>query len=397
MDDKMQRVRNSDKQVRNLYYIRVSARYRIVKWILLLVFSLYLSVMLLTHRESMTYENLLYLMRDFNVAYGSSDHFSSVVYEEQPNMSFASYKDQLVVAGSAELSVYSGDGTVTLSDEPNCLSPVLESSDKYLLLYDEGGTFYALYTSLACVLRENAQSLIQCAAVSDAGPYAIATRSGESKYSVSLYNASFQKIASYYRDNYVIDLSFSSDGKWLVIVGVCAEDGSMRGVVTLCRVGSDETVEIRLSDQFPLSAAYLEDGTLAVVTDTSVLLYNRDGTLKHTHPFESMILTCMNISDTHVAVVCSENILGTSSRAFVIDSEGRVLTEREFDEKVIAVTASDGNSAAYVQTQNAVYYLRLKGGEAFTASYTGNLQAICDVLGQPVFCFPTTARAAERP
>ena len=395
MDNRVRRARDSEKKSHNPYYLRVSARYGVVKWILLLVFTIYLSVMLLTHRESMTYENLLYLMRDFNVAYESSGHFSSVVYEEQPNMSFASYKDQLVVAGSSGVSVYGGDGAVTLKDEPNCLSPVLDAGDKYLLVYDEGGTSYALYTSLACVLRESTGSPIQCAAVSDTGMYAIVTRSGESKYLVSLYNAAFQKIASYYRDSYVVSVAFSSDGEAFVIAGFSAENGPVSGVLTLCRVGSDEISEVSLGEQIPLSVSYLKDRTLAVVTDTSVSLYDGEGTVKYTFPFASMTLTSMDISETRVAVVCSENILGTSSRVIVINMNGQIISDRQFSEKVLRITASDGATTAYVLTQDSVFYLKEYAEKEFSASYTGNLTAVCDIFGEPVFCFPTTARAAD--
>ncbi len=395
MGNPIERADAARKNAYNTYYMRVSAWYRNGKWLLLLLFTVYLALMMLSYRESMTYENLLYLLRDFNVTSSVEGGFSSIVYEEQPNMAFASYKGELVVAGSSEILFYDGKGGVTLRDTSECQSPVLESGDKYLLVYDEGGTSYALYTAIACVMRGNTDSSIQNGVVSDAGFFAIATRSQESKYFVTVYAPSLRKIASYYRDTYVTGIALSPAGEYLAIFGISSENASLSGVVTLCKIGSEETVDITLSHSIPLSASFLQDGTLAVVTDNAVFFYDSAGHEKTAVPFSPMTLSHMHFSDTRVAVVCSEDILGTSNQVFVLDSDGNIVADTERKDKILSVTASDGKIAAYVQGQDTVLYLTPNGGQSYLASCTGNLMKICEVSGFPVFCFPTGAQAAD--
>ena len=61
-----------DTAAYNKYYMRVSARYGVAKWITLLLFTVYLLGMLVWGRNSITYENFLYLLRDFNLSSASS-------------------------------------------------------------------------------------------------------------------------------------------------------------------------------------------------------------------------------------------------------------------------------------------------------------------------------------
>ncbi len=395
MGNQIQRADFARKDAYNTYYMRVSGWYRIGKWMLLLLFTVYLTLMMLSYRESMTYENLLYLLRDFNVTSSVDGGFSSVSYDEQANMTFASYKGELVVAGSSEITFYDGNGGVVLQDSSVCRTPVLETGDKYLLVYDEGGTDYALYTAIACVTRNSTDSPIQSASVSDTGAFAIATRSHDSKYLVMMYSPSLKKIASYYRDTYVTDVTLSPHGEVLAILGISEEKGALGGVVTLCKSGSSEMTDIPLIEEIPLAASFLEDGSLAVVTDSAVRFYDSDGKESTCVAFQSMTLSHMDFSKTHVAVVCTEDTLGTSSRILVLDSTGTAVTDTVVHDRITAITASDGQIAAYVQGQNFVLYLPKNGTDPYTASYTGNLLNICEISAIPVFCFSTAARAAN--
>ncbi len=393
-----------DKQIRtpetitpdryNTYYMRVAQKYRVAKWVLLLVFTLYLILTLTINRENITHENLMYLLRDFNVSAASDGGFTSVVYEERQNRSFSSFKGELVVAGVSEISFYNAAGARTLYETTACVSPVVEVGEKYLLLYDAGGTAYSIYTTLAAVSFGETESPIQCAAMSDSGVYAIASRAQDSKYTVTLYSDSFREIARYYRDTYVTDIAVSKSGEQLAILSVVSAHSSLDGVLTLCKAGTTDTMDIPLGKTLPLCVSYLSDGTLAVVTDGGVHLYDRDGTEKSVFSFDDTMLTAMDFSASRVVVACREDTLGSTSRIYVISSDGTVLSETATSEKITAVYASDGVRTAYVSDQNSVWYTDASGALTKMASYTGNLLSLCEIGGVPVFCFSSGAQTA---
>ncbi len=378
----------------NTYYMRVAERYRLAKWLLLLAFTVFLVFSMIVNRDSLTHENLRYLLRDFNVSTAADGGFSSVVYEEKQNRTFADFKGELVTAGVCEISFYNPAGVRTLHESTPCVSPVLESGGKYLLLYDEGGTSYSVYTTLASVSSGQTEGAIQCAAMSDSGVYAIVSRSQESKYVVTLYSDSFRLIARYYRDTYVTDVALSPDGKQLAILSALSDHSSLCGLLTLCTVGTDSTQDISLGESLPLMASYLRDGTLSVVSDDGVHLYAEDGGEKSAFDFDAMTLVAMDVSDTRTAVLCSTDTLGTSLRAYVFDSTGTVISETVMSEKVSRIFASDGENTAYLCTRNAVWSISTEGSTDSYATYTGNLLSVCEIAETPVFCFPSGAQTA---
>ena len=60
-----------DTAAYNKYYMRVASRFGVAKWITLLLFTVYLLAMLALGRSSITYENFMYLLRDFNLTSGN--------------------------------------------------------------------------------------------------------------------------------------------------------------------------------------------------------------------------------------------------------------------------------------------------------------------------------------
>ena len=380
----------------NTYYLRTADHYRLVKWILLLLFTVYLIFMMLLYRESITRENFAYLLRDFNVSAVADGGFASVVYEERQNMIFSEYKGELVVAGMSDIAFYNGTGAVSLKDTTDCRMPVLRSGDKYLLIYDEGGTSYALYTSIARVKNDNTDSAIQTADVSDSGVYAIVTRSREAQYVITLYSASFREIAKYYRDNYVIDVAVSPDGEQFAVLSTSHAESKLYGTLTLSAVGSDSVIDIPLGECMPLQASYLSDGTLAVIAENAVRLYDRNGTEKSVFNLTATTLSFMDVSDSRVALVCREDTLGLKSRVVVIASDGTLVADAAFDEKILNVTASDGETCAYVSTRDTVYTLAPTGEKQPLATYSGKLISLCEIADTPVFCFASGAHAAAQ-
>ena len=71
----------------NEYYLRVSGWFMRVKYAVLVLLFVYLTVMLTAYRSYITYDNLAYLLRDFGSSGDVNSGFSDVTYDEQNNMS----------------------------------------------------------------------------------------------------------------------------------------------------------------------------------------------------------------------------------------------------------------------------------------------------------------------
>ena len=374
----------------NRYYMRVSGMYRAAKWGMLLLFILYLLLTLFIRRDSITYENLLYLMRDLNIS-SDGGSFASAVYEEQQNMTFCAFKNELALAGSSGVRLYDGSGACVLDDSTSYKAPALESGEKYLLLYDAGGNDYALFTTLACVHRASADGAIQYADIADSGRYLIVSRTEETKYKVTLYSASFTELARYYRDSFVTSAAISPNGEAVAILSADASGWTLNGSVTLCSDGSAETKNVSLGTSLPVAARYFSDGSLAVICDDRVVFLTPSGEIAASVSYEQQTLQCFDFSDACVAFACKRNVLGSESRIVLLDTKGSVLCDEVRTGKIESVSASDVSPAVYIVSGSSVE--KLSRGASERTEFSGNLRAVREVGGCAVLCYSSGAQA----
>lgn len=376
----------------NKYYMRVAARYGAAKWITLLLFTVYLLCMLAVGRSSITYENFMYLLRDFNLSSGVSGAYASVAYEEQQNMFFAEYKNALAVVGSAGVRLYDGAGNSIFRDSTAYKTPVLVTGERYMLLYDEGGYDYSVMTTLARVLYGSTEGEILCGAVSDSGNFAIVSRSGEAHYVIDVFDASLKNVERVYRDSYITGISFNRTGDTLAVFSVNAEDWSMISEIQFLQVGTDSMTAVSLKSHFPISCKSMKNGNWAVVCDDAVILLSNEGKLLKEIPLTSMMLSQFHISDGLIGLVCTENVLGNSNRVLVLNDSGTAVIDVSVDRKVSGIYASNTSDAIYLRYDTTVECVDTTGIQS--VSFTGNLIQICEIAGHIVLCFPSGAYAA---
>lgn len=393
-EEKIRRRGEGHRETQNPYYLRVSGVYRALKWGTLLLFSLYLVCMLAVQRDSITYDNLMYLMRDLNLNTGDDAPFTTAAYEEQQNMRFSVFQNTLAVAGSSGVRLYDSGGSCIFSDSVSFQSPILECGDKYMLLYDSGGSEYALFTSLACVERGSTDGMLQCAAVSDSGAYCTVARSDETKYVITLYSASFRQLARYYRDSYVIAAAVHPDGGSLAVISTASGDWTLASEVTVYSASSSDTVRVSLGSSLPLAVRYLSNGNIAVICDDGAVFLTAAGEVIARQSLSSMTLSYFSVSDNKVALVCQENVLGSSSRILVLDSTGGIMCDTRRSDKIVGITAASGENSAYIRYSSYVETLSVLGSE--TCSAGGHILDVCEIGGRGVVCYPAQAVALDK-
>lgn len=382
-----------DNQTYNRYYMHISSRFCAAKWITLLLFTVYLAGMLVAGRSSITHENFLYLMRDFNISSSASGAYASVVYEEQQNMSFSVFKNTLAVAGSSGVRLYDAAGNSVFRDSVSYKTPVLLTGDKYMLLYDEGGREYSLLTTLARVSGGTMEGDILCASISDGGQYAIVSRSSESKYVIDVFNASFKNIERIYRDSYVTGIALDEGGENIAILSSRSDDWTLKSEISFLRIGSDDARTVSLGERLPLYCRYMIGGNLAVVCDSSFMIVSSEGNVLADVSLSPMTLSMFDVSDRLAAVVCSENVLGNTNRILVYNFDGVSVMDTAVDKRVSSVTASDVHDGVYISYGSTVEYITK--ADARSVQFVGSLVQVCEVEGRAVLCFPGGASSAD--
>ena len=349
----------------NPYYLKVSKRYRVLKFASLGILLFYLIGMLGLHANQITYENLVYLMKDLDTdVEAEGGEFKEIKYDESLKMSAALYKGRLAAATTNSFTLYNTAGSVERSYSISMENPKVLTGDKYALVYDVGGTSYSLYTSIVQVLSKQTEYALQGAALSESGTFALISRARENRYLVTVYDANFREVSRIYKDKYVMDVSLSADGERYTVVS-CDVSGSDVATEVMCgRCDSDTSVTSTFSGTMPIETAYFSDGTSCVVCDNAVIFYNKNGEVASKNNCEGYGLLGVSFSKSHVMTVESDNIVESRITLNVFSSAGERVVTRSENAKISACAL--GDTAAFITFDGKLMKIGLDGTEAVT-------------------------------
>jgi len=335
----------------NRYYLGVSRKYLIAGIAVMLLLVLYLFGVFTFFGEYVTYDNLKFLMKDFDAmtVTGSTD-VTKIVYNGSDTMDFAYFRSGLALCDGDRYSYYDTSGVLLLEDTLGYSSPMMETSEKYLLVYDLGGTGYSVYNQLTRILDKTTEREIVAANISDDGSIVTATRSSETRYIVDWYSGSYSKVMSIHKENYVFALALSPDGRTLAICSAVPSSSDFDTEIEIVRRGNGEAIAtVTCEHAMPLQAVASDKG-FTVLTSTGILFLSKNGEELGRTEFGGMTLKYADINETTAAVVGSTNALGSVNRILVFDTAdtfGEVLFDTVVEQRIMGIYATRDLSSAY--------------------------------------------------
>ncbi|MBE6707848.1 MAG: hypothetical protein E7578_01225 [Ruminococcaceae bacterium] len=342
----------------NKYYLLISERYMRAKYFLIIFLVLFLAIVIFLFKVNITYANLMYLMRDLNSGDASySVGFDPIKYDEQDNMNFTIFRDELAVIGNRSLKFYNTKGKENRNYELGYLDPVIVSSDKYLVAYDIGTDSYSVFTSLAKVNSGIAEGNIESAHVNDKGEYLLVCRSDETKYVVYTFDSSFRAIAKYYKNRYITSAAISEDSD-VVIASFNSDGTGFDCEIELYRDGQESPAEVyKENGVFPVKCGIWDNGAYYVICTDRVLFFDNNGRLVKNN-VRTGGYTSFSEGDGTLALAASGDVLGDTSEVSVFDSTGELLYNNSIDSSISSLALS--KNEVFVLADEAVYMISLE-------------------------------------
>ena len=349
---KQNRIDISEKKPKvNQYYLVLSGRFKMAKYIALCILVIFLLTMVVLCRDEITVENLRYLFKDFemgeNVVVNTDN---SITYDADPQVNIALYKGDLVISGSSNFTLCDLQGNNRLKEDSIFSNPVILTGEKYILVYGLSENTYAIYNTFSKLHTETFDYPIIAAALSDEGMYAIVTRTTEYRSVIYIYNKNFERVGAIYKDKYIVDVEFDSDGTKLLIASMYSSNGNYCTEIVNYTPYSDSASKTQsIENTMPIKTAYNKNGGYSVVSDSCILFYDGDYNLKKTFDFGTKIIPLtIEMTESYTTITYSENIVGEDIRVLVFDANG--------DEVVNASAA--GLAKKTRTTENYVYILQ---------------------------------------
>ncbi len=378
------------RELKNRYYLTVSGRFRVATWISVLLFAVYLGFMFFAYRDDITIENFRFLMRNVNFrlesAIPSSDRTTcGVIYTRDDNRVFAVYKDYFATVGNKRLVICDNAGNKAYNEKNSYSSPVLKASENYLLCFDRGGKNYSLYTYFNNIGEWDCEYPITDAAVSDSGYYAVATRDQSHFSVINVYNDRLKQIQKIMKNKYTTSVDIKSDGSELLVASFYTDENGQP--ITEIAVHPTDSTDARytltLRESICIEAAYLSDGSVAVICRDGVRFINNEGKIYKKSTFSGSNVLKYAIGCDAVTIVCGK-ASGMTSVLRVISASGE--SSADIPGTPIAVAVGEEDSAVILSDR--VYICMHKSGKIIELG----VKDVCDVLwkdGLVYLCGPS--------
>ncbi len=383
----------------NGYYLKLSERYKTAGFVFILVFVLFLGVILVKYNEHLTYDNFVYLFRDFDSINDSGGGDGRDISYEIRNFGVTeSYKDGFAICNRDEMIMYDKTGVELFTDEIGMSSPVLKSGDKYLLIYDMGAERYSLYNSITRVAAQKTEFPIVCGSVSDSGAYIITTESHEAKYVTEVYSSALTLKYRIFTDKYVIDCAVSSDGNYVAICSLVEEGENVFGELTVYELGKTEPCAInRYSMSLPLAVDSIGENGFMLLCDDGARFYEKNGSPLGEFLRVGEGIVSYDVSQDNMLLVCSENKLGSENNVYIFNSKGDLITEKHVSEKLKrgCLAASTDKNSAYFIAENGISKLT-RDGELKHSVFDGEILSVARVDSGAYVCLSGAAHPISK-
>ena len=328
----------------DVYFASVSAFYKVIERILWVLLIIFLAFSIATNYKEITFNNFFYLLKDFSSAADSeTSNYQVLSYDSDKRQKFALFRGGIVSASPSTVSVFTTSGRRSLKNNNDYYSPNLVSCDKYVLVYDSASSSF----------NEKLEAPITDAEFAEDGSFAVATREADVKTVIRLYGKDIKYRGYISQSDYVFDMALNSSQGRFATIAYDVGDGIGETIITVYDMSSSNTAkklyEHSIEGEFPLSCSYLESGALAVVTNGSLRIFNKDFEEKDKASFYEGSVGAFNASSNGAVAVVSVSSVRT---VFAFNEKGELVYNEAIGENIIRADIS--GKYLFLQTSSGV-------------------------------------------
>lgn len=320
----------------DVYFASISAFYKVIERILWVLLILFVVFSLLTNYREITFNNFFYLLKDFSSAIDSeTSNYQVLSYDSDERQKFALFRGGIVSASPSSVSVFTTSGRRSLRNNNDYYSPNLIACDKYVLVYDSASSSFSVYNSFSKVYNEKLEDPITDAAFAEDGSFAVATRQADVKTHIYLYGKNIKLRGDISSSDYVFDMALSTSENRLATIAYGVGEGVGETIITVYDIENKNSAKKltphTFEGEFPLSCSYLESGELAVVTNSSIRIFDKNLKEVKVQKFYEANITAFNVSQNGAVAVVSS---GSVKTAYAFNSKGELVYDKNIGENV---------------------------------------------------------------
>ena len=331
------------------------------KFVTLVFFLVFLIGGFAALHNDITVENLQYLLKYIGTEPDEAgDGQSTVTLSASGIVCTGIYRDDFAVVDGESFVLYGFDNSLRYTVDHNMAQPRLLISARYMVCYDIGGNTLIVFNSFSEVRRDTYDYPIVCADINDSGYICVATSEEGVQSAVYVYSPSGGLVYKWKSaDKFVTSVSVSSDQTpSALICCVKASGGSYASELITVNIKQDSPSDVfSVGEKLPVVSSVRSDGTYCVLTDTSLVCYNRNTGTVYEYKYNPSALRMYRSSDRFSAVAVSTNIIGSESTVLLLDEKCEELYRLQVSTQLMDMKISD--KKAYILTYGCLYSVDL--------------------------------------
>ena len=233
-------------------------------------------------------------------------------------------------------------------------SPVVETSDDYVLVYDRGGMQAVLTNSATAVAELSLDSAIITGSIGQDGRFVLVTDEQGYRTAVAVYDTSGKEVFKYQSSEYyIVSADLSPDGKTLAALAFRQDGVALNSHVLFYDVSSGSLdADVTLEDTLGMALCY-SGNTAAVLCDDGLYMIDRGGEAEHTLTVASSDLISLTAHDNTLAIA-TRSYSGARSDLYTIRS-GTLSGPYALSEEPSALAISAAGTAVLSASGVTVY------------------------------------------
>ena len=363
----------------NFYYESVSVIFRVISFALFAILLLFVIGSAFIGAEAFSYSNLEYIARNFALTLKENKDLTQhpIRYNPDPMNQFGLFGEGLAVCGSSALSIYSATGRQTCSEALSFRKPIMISSDKYVLVYDEESGNYTLFNSFSSVYEGALANSIRGASIADNGCYALLTSSDGYGSVVEIYDSDFSLKSRYNKTGYVSCMDISETQALIVTVNMIPTAAEFNIEILASDFDKAENIfSSSVSAGFPLGCSITPSGFTVVCSD-SVFFLDKKGDVIANHTYKDNLLSDFVISSTGVLLLFKTQSIDIGYEVVCIDNSGESVYSKSIPETVFDIEMYE--DSAFILTETNIIYLKNNYSQEFNVESSDYDCRICAI------------------
>ncbi len=270
-----------------------------------------------------------------NMYYSAMDIWHMNSYSESPsnilnytkastNDDFALYKNGLVAASGSEIKIFNATGRVTLTSGDIFANPAIITSNKYVIVYDLGGSKFTVYNSFKKIETVTLDGTIAYAHMSEDGGFTIVEKMQDYNSVTHIYDKDCNHVSAYATNEYVIAAQMSQNGKYTAVISSSAEHGEMMSTLTILKQNKKKVyAQVDLGNLIPYNCGFISNNRIAVFYNDRACVYNLRGKLCGEYIYPDSKLAYISHTQGGISLLFEDDLINGRNTLIVLNKNGK--------------------------------------------------------------------------